>query len=600
MVPSLQAGAYAADEPDWTIMVYMAADSVPELPWEEDINEMEAVQLADWMNVVVLVDPLGVNDSMILEVVGGDLGNPAIVSVQVDDSSEVIPADGEADMTSPDTLSDFVTFCWRNYPADRLALVLWGHSGGWYGLCQDGTSLLQLPDLGLALADATEELGRDIDIVVTDSCVEGVVETMHELREHADWYVGSEISVPAQGFRYDLVLDSLAWDRGISPEEWGAEICEIHRMTLLLGSWSAAIAVHDLEAFGTFADRLTELSSHMLGYADLYRDTLLQALEGTATSDFVDWYLDTGDALTNLARADLPLDLSFLALETLQAYGQVVYRYEGYASPYDDDYEDVLDFTGAAVYAPNEYELGAAYMSLSFHGVGWGDATSAVRSAEPQSVTGAGPSVSYEDTDGDDEFDEATLHWESPHERYLAWVFVRTDAGLQLLDVIDSDGSDIVISGLAGELVVSASAWDDGTVTTHNTLDITLTRDLEVRVRVVSGDGVVTDGVEVVLRTRSGPVTLTLSGNEFVGTVTVPDEARYGDLLTVEVLGRGGEAVAENRTYVTGSEIVLEIMYFGSNEDPPGTEFVLPVAVLVMSAMAVLVYFRLRGTRPED
>lgn len=592
-----QASGAQGDETEWTVVVYMAADSEPALPWEEDINEMEEAQLEDWMNVVVLVDPLGSGDSMILDIVSDD--SSSILSTELNDSLEVIPAGGEVDMASPGTLSDFVTFCWRNYPADRLALVLWGHSGGWYGLCQDGTSLLQLPDLRLALEDATQEMGRRVDIVVADSCVEGVLETMHELRDYADWYVGSEIAVPAQGLRYDQILDSLAEDSNVTPEEWGAVICETHRTNLLLNSWSAAMAVYDLRALDEFIGRLSELSSYMAGYADLYRDEFVGTLEETASSDFSEWYLDVGDALSRLASADVPLEVNRLAIQTLTAYNDIIYTFESYASPYDDGYDYVLNYTGAAVYAPTEADLGASYQSLSLYDTGWGNATAAIRNGEPEAVTETGFDVSCVDTDDDGELDQATLHWETTDERHVAWVFVTTGAGLELLDVLESDGSDIVIMGLAGELTVSASAWDGGAVVAHHMTEFTLTGILDIRVRVVSGDTAVTDGVEVVVHGRAGEIPLTLSGEEFVGAILVPDDAWYGDLLTVEVRETGGATAALNRTYVTGSDIALEVVYFAGPEDAPGMEFVLPAAALVISAIAVAIYLRGRRHRPE-
>lgn len=585
---SQASGAQA--ETEWTVMVYMAADSEPALPWEEDINEMEEAHLTDRMNVVVLVDPLGSGDSMILDIVSDE--SPNIVSTELNDSLEVIPADGEVDMTSPGTLSDFVTFCWRNYPADRLVLVLWGHSGGWYGLCQDGTSLLQLPDLRLALEDATLEMGRRVDIVVADSCVEGVLETMYELRDYADWYVGSEIAVPAQGLRYDQILDSLAEDTDVTPEEWGAVICETHRTNLLLNSWSAAMAVYDLRALDEFIGRLSELSSYMEGYADLYRDDFSRTLEETASSDFSEWYLDVGDALLGLASTGVPPEVNHLALQALIAYNDLLYVFESYASPYDDGYDHVLNYTGAAVYAPAEAELGASYQSLSFYGTRWGNATAAIRNGEPETVTDTEFDMSIADTDDDGELDQATLHWGTTDERHVAWVFVRTGAGLELLDVLESEGPDIVIAGLAGDLTVSASAWDGGVVVAHHMTELTLTRALDIRVRVVSGDAAVTDGVDVVVHGRAGEIHLTLSGEEFVGDITVPDDAWYGDLLTVEVLDTGGTTVALNRTYVTDSDIVLEVVYFTDAEDTPGMEFVLPAAALVISAIAVAIYIR--------
>jgi hypothetical protein len=115
----------------------------------------------------------------------------------------------------------------------------------------------------------------------------------------------------------------------------------------------------------------------------------------------------------------------------------------------------------------------------------------------------------------------------------------------------------------------------------------------------VSGDAAVTDGVDVVVHGRAGEIHLTLSGEEFVGDIVVPDDAWYGDLLTVEVLETGGTTVALNRTYVTDSDIVLEVVYFADPEDDPGMEFVLPAAVLVISAVAVAIYIRGRRHGPE-
>ncbi|MGD9963221.1 MAG: hypothetical protein AB7S97_04905 [Thermoplasmata archaeon] len=368
---------------------------------------------------------------------------------------------------------------------------------------------------------------------------------------------------------------------------------------MLLDSWSATMAVHDLRALDALIDRLAELSSYMEGYADLYRDTLMWSLEEAAASDFSEWYLDVGDALEELAGAELPLDLNHLAIEALQAYDDMLYDFRSYASPYDDDHDEVLDYTGAAVYAPSEGELGTAYTSLAFYDVGWADATAAIRADEPQAATGPGPEVSYADIDGDEESDEATLHWAIAHERHLAWVFAETDAGLELLRVLESNGSDLVLTGLAGELTVSASAWDEGAAVTHHTLDLVLTRALDIRVRVESSGGPVTDGIEVVVLTRTGPIYLAPSDEGFVGSVIVPGDARYGDLLTVEVLDKGGAVIAQNRTCVAGPDIALEVFYPGEGDDTPGMELILPVAALTISAAAVAVYLRGRKPGPE-
>lgn len=580
------------DLPDWTIMVYMAADSEPALPWNEDVNEMEAADLADWMTVVVLVDPLGHGDSMLLEIARDDGMDLDIVSPQLEDNGTVIPSDGEVDMTSPHTLASFIAYSVENFPADRLALVLWGHSGGWMGLCQDGLSLLQLPDLGAALGTATDAIGRKVDVVIADCCFEGVLETMYELKDYADWYVGSEIAVPAQGLRYDLVLDRLAEDRGTSPADWAAAVCEVHRMTLTLNSWSATMVTCDLREMDRLAERLGDLASYMEGYSDLYRGALAQTLLESADTGFLAWYLDAGDALRRFADADLPLDIRFLALQTLIAYDDLIYDFERYASPFDDDYEDVLNLTGVAIYAPDQDSLDGGYTSISFYGSGWGDATAAIRADQQETESVAAPTILYADTDSDGMEDEATLRWSSSHDRLVAWVFMDTSEGLRFVDVVESSGSDLVLSGLAGELDVSASAWDGDRAVSHHTLDLLLTRSLEVRVTVVSGGEAVTDGVEVVLHTRLGPVQLYLSDEVYVATVTVPGHADYGDLLTVEVLGRDGEPIGANRTYVMAADVELEVAVTLEDDRTPGIQVLVPAAMFVAAAALIALYLR--------
>lgn len=595
----LQAQAFGAgqDGPTWTFMVYMAADSEPELPWEDDLNEMEAARPPDWLKVLVLVDPLGYGDSVLLEIEGDD--GPSVVSPQVDGSEAVVPSSGEVDMTSPDTLTDFITFAADNYPADRYALVLWGHGGGWYGLCADGTSLLRLPDLGQAMDSAKDAIGRNLDIVIADSCAEGVLETMYELRGAADWYVGSEIAVPAQGLRYDLVLGALAEDRAVPPGDLGARICEIHRATLYYDSWSAAMATYDLGALGAFVEGFAGLSSSLEGYAGLYREELSDVLNLTARSDFTEWYLDVGDLLDRLTSPDLPLDIRYLALGALLEYDDLVYDFELYASPYDDP-ETVSDYTGAVAYAPSASSSDAQYWSVSFSEVGWGDATALIRNGEPATANLPGPEVTYADADADGRPDQAMLSWDAGHDLHTALVFADTPAGMQLLASLESDTPVVVVSGLEGHLTVSASAWDLGEAVSHDEVALVLYGEVDIRVHVLE-DGLPASGVEEVrVVTRGGNLSLTASEGCFTGEVRVPEDAEYGELLTVEVIGAGGLVLGQNRTFIQGDEVVLEVSVtpeFLPGPDLPGV-FLAVLGVCVAALLALALLWRRRRAGP--
>lgn len=591
------ASDFGAETTTWTVMVYMAADAEPLLPWEEDINEMEASDRAEEIEVVALVDPFGFGNSMILEI--AEDPSLDIVSPQVDDGGEVIPPYGEVSMSSPKTLSDFILFSAAHYPADRLALVLWGHSAGWYGLCADGTTIMSLPELGEALRDATQELGRRMDIVIVDSCSEGVVETMYELREYADWYVGSELSIPAQGLRYDLVLDSLSRDSTMSPEQWGALICEIHRVTLYFQSWPATMATFDLRALDGFVDSLEELSGYLEGYAGLYRGEMMGVLVQTAEVDLADAYLDVGDALERFASSSLPLEVRYLALETLRAYDGLVYEFKVYADPFEGSYDVVSNYTGAAVYAPSSDPADEPYWSVAFSDRGWADATATIRSDVTTIGISPEPDVEYGDSDGDGWMDEAILRWDMDCDWCSAWVFAQTPAGLQLMGSHESTDGNLTIAGYAGELLVSASAWKDGTAMSHHTMNILLSKDIEVRVRVVRGDGAVTEGVDVRIMTRGGPVELVPAGDAYTGTINVPADADYGELVSVQVVGRDGTVIAENRTYVQGEEVSLVVRVHGTTESQPGLELIIPSVLLAACAVAVVLYARARKGAPK-
>ena len=120
-------------------MVYMADDTTSPLPWEDNINAMEAATQAPGTSILALVDPPGTGNSQILKIVQDpDPQSDTIVSPAIDDGHAVIPIDNEVNMADPGTLQAFIAFAIGRYPATHTVLILWGHGGGWRGLCQDG------------------------------------------------------------------------------------------------------------------------------------------------------------------------------------------------------------------------------------------------------------------------------------------------------------------------------------------------------------------------------------------------------------------------------------------------------------------------------
>ena len=131
-VPAVEPSADTSGLPEWTVIVYSAADDdvLEENMWF-DVNEMELVGSNSQMNIVVQMDRYDRGFTG-----DGDWSDTRRYLIQQDNdlnhiASPVVQSIGEADMGDPQTLEDFVTWAIQNYPAKKYALIMSDHGGGW-------------------------------------------------------------------------------------------------------------------------------------------------------------------------------------------------------------------------------------------------------------------------------------------------------------------------------------------------------------------------------------------------------------------------------------------------------------------------------------
>ena len=130
-----------------------------------------------------------------------------------------------ADMGTPQTLTEFINYCTKYYPAEHYGLVLWDHGGGplWgYGsdeLFQNDSLLLEElrgamdgTIFGNAGADRNEAAGaaqsgngRKLDWVGFDACLMGTLENAKLWSSYAGYLVGSEELEPGRGWDYTFL-----------------------------------------------------------------------------------------------------------------------------------------------------------------------------------------------------------------------------------------------------------------------------------------------------------------------------------------------------------------------------------------------------------
>ncbi|MBM4426012.1 MAG: hypothetical protein FJ031_02105 [Chloroflexi bacterium] len=214
--------------PEWTIIVYADADDdILEGDLWFDVNEMELVGSTSQVNIVVQLD----------RAVGGFNGDGdwtdtrRYLVTQEDDlnaiNSPVVEYIGEADMGSPQTLVDFVSWSVQNYPAKKYALIMSDHGSGWaegFSDLESGNSL-SLPEITNAIAQVQSQMnGQKFEIIGFDACLMGMVEVFGALYPYSNYMIASEEVEPATGWAYAAWLGQLVQNPTVSGRELSQSI----------------------------------------------------------------------------------------------------------------------------------------------------------------------------------------------------------------------------------------------------------------------------------------------------------------------------------------------------------------------------------------
>jgi len=197
-------GELVADDGSWTILVYLMGDNDLESYAVGDVFEMAEAGSNENVNIVTLVDrhPGYADDEI------GPLGNfDGTTLIHVGQEKIITAVDsGELNLGDPETLKSFLITGVTEFPADRYALILWDHGGGWTGMGPDdtdGEDILTLPEIRSGLAAGLAEVGLDsIDLLGFDACLMATFEVATQVQDLADVMVASEELEPGHGWDF--------------------------------------------------------------------------------------------------------------------------------------------------------------------------------------------------------------------------------------------------------------------------------------------------------------------------------------------------------------------------------------------------------------
>lgn len=371
-------------KPGWTIIVLLDGDHNLERHLFRIMDQLEDVGSSDNVNIIAQLDRIDGYDST-----EGDwtdtrryyIRYEPLVGIQ----SPLIGAPGELDMSNGTTFVEFVTWAADLLPADRYALAIYDHGGGWRGGMIDDTSsgLMNSGVFADSLEAISAHLGGRIDLLILDECLMADVEVCAIVAPSADWLVASERYIH-NGFNYTDPLTLLAADPSMTAADLAnAFVTDYHSFTTFSGDATLSAidlslvegVTFDLDYFfgliGTTEPDLALFSRAIIGadgFSPYSRDTF--NLRPSEYVDLYDFALIVAETSSNAQVIQAALDLANSVVDCVGAYSNrtmtenmrgVTFYFPGEFSVYSsemDDFNALFNITGLSGATWNGYFQG--------------------------------------------------------------------------------------------------------------------------------------------------------------------------------------------------------------------------------------------------
>jgi len=352
------ASSEAATGYSWTYMIYMAADNNLSDAAEADINEMERVGSTADVSVAVQAEFMpAVSEGLPASTVRGRIVRDNDRTTIGSWYSEI----GDRNMADPATLTEFITWAAREYPADHYALVLWSHGSGW----KDGETGSPILDKGMivdtdsegssyrmSLQDIADAVGNSsvfFDVIDFDSCLMGMYEVAYEFKDLASYLVFSEDVYPVSGDSYDTILKELTENPGMDGAllaQTIVEKCMEYYRTRSISVTKSAVGTAQIDEFHAGICTLAEyLSDHM----SVEGPNIESARAESVAYQYPENH-DLGDFLEKLDGYTGSTELKTIIGQVAESLSQVVVSSKVFSLNADDKINDSM---GVAIYLPS-------------------------------------------------------------------------------------------------------------------------------------------------------------------------------------------------------------------------------------------------------
>lgn len=207
-------------------------------------------------------------------------------------TSPVLQDLGNADMGSSASLSEFLQWGMKEYPAKNYAVIIYGESGGFAAAALDETTGQKSTYKGVAQAirEAEKASGGDVKLVALDGSFGAGLEAADELKGVADILVGSQAPVSLGSLQLDMVMKDLKFELAekgtVTPEQLAKWfVFETHAnpgpMAAMVNPTLSAIDLKKIDEVKAAYTQVAAELAKSLGDSPKAKDALRQAIGDT-------------------------------------------------------------------------------------------------------------------------------------------------------------------------------------------------------------------------------------------------------------------------------------------------------------------------------
>ena len=220
------------DKDTWTIFVYLCGSDLESRIFfgggmaSDDIEEMCKASASN--NVRFVIETGGCSFWHDDNIDSDNLGRYVVENGKLKAAGE----DKQASMGKTSTLTRFLKWGIRNYPAEKMGVIFWDHGGGSLtGVCfdeledNDSLGLREIDAAFLSLIDSGA-LTDKFEFIGFDACLMGTVEAANILASYSDYMYGSEESEPGSGWDYTAIGNYLAKHPDADGAALGKKVCD--------------------------------------------------------------------------------------------------------------------------------------------------------------------------------------------------------------------------------------------------------------------------------------------------------------------------------------------------------------------------------------